>query len=97
LGNHYVGSGYLTNGITVTHGLFVTTMDFGSGIFNGSNYWLEVDVRTNGAGSYVNLNPLPAVAPAPYAIFANTARNLSSTLPAGQLSGMVPGANLTGT
>ncbi len=45
-------------------------MDFGPGIFSGSNYWLEVDVRTNNGGSYTPLNPLQALTPVPYAIFA---------------------------
>ena len=70
LANNYVGGAYLTNGIAVSNGLFITTMDFGPGIFTGSNYWLEVDVRTNNGGTYTALNPLQAVTPAPYAIFA---------------------------
>jgi hypothetical protein len=32
-----------TNAIPVTNGLFTTTIDFGAGFFNGSNYWLEGD------------------------------------------------------
>ena len=70
LGNTQVGSSYLTNGIGVTNGLFVTTIDFGAGIFTGANYWLEVDVRTNGVGGYTTLAPLQAVAPTPYAVFS---------------------------
>jgi trimeric autotransporter adhesin len=97
LGNTQAGSTQLAGGVPVTNGLFLVTIDFGAGIFTGSNYWLEVDVRTNGAASYTGLTPLQAVTPTPYAIFANTASNLSGTLPAGQLSGMVPSANLTGT
>ncbi|MGH7970598.1 MAG: hypothetical protein ACREIC_17875, partial [Limisphaerales bacterium] len=46
LGNNYVGSPFVTNGISVASGLFVTAIDFGLGPFGGSNYWLEVDVRT---------------------------------------------------
>src|SRR4051812_2887797 len=48
LANYYVGSAFLTNGVPVANGLFTTTIDFGVGTFNGANYWLEVDVRTNG-------------------------------------------------
>src|ERR1039458_8990512 len=58
LGNTQVSSSYLTNGIPATNGLFVTTIDFGAGIFNGGTNWLEIDVRTNGAASYTVLNPL---------------------------------------
>ena len=82
-----VGSTFLTNGIPATSGLFLTTLDFGPGIFTGNSYWLEIGVRTNGGGGYTTLAPLQAVTPTPYAVFANTASNLSGTVPAGQISG----------
>jgi len=72
-GNTYIGSPLMTNGVPVTNGLFVTAVDFGAGVFSGSNYWLEVDVRTNGAGGYTALYPLQAMTPAPYAIYASVA------------------------
>jgi len=93
-GQNYGGEPCLTNGIGVTNGLFATTIDFGAGWFNGSNYWLEVDVRTNGASSYTALAPLQALMPAPYAVFAGSASNVSGTVSAGQLSGTVPLAQL---
>src|SRR5216683_5512939 len=88
--NNYVDGSVLTNGVPVTNGLFTVAIDFGAGIFNGSNYWLELDVRTNGGGLYTTLNPLQPLTPAPYAIFANaanTASNLAGVLPASLLSG----------
>ena len=51
LANNYIGGNLLTNGVSVTNGLFAVALDFGAGIFSGSNYWLEVDVRTNGAAA----------------------------------------------
>src|ERR1022692_2669596 len=42
-----VGSSYLTNAVPVSGGLFTVAVDFGAGLFTGSNYWLEVDVKTN--------------------------------------------------
>jgi hypothetical protein len=86
-----------TNAVGVTNGLFLATIDFGPGYYNGSNYWLEVDVKTNLAGSYTQLNPFQSLTPTPYAVFAITASNVSGTISAAQLSGMVPSANLTGT
>jgi hypothetical protein len=86
-GDNQVGSSYLTNGVPVTNGLFLTTIDFGPGIFTGNTNWLEVDVRTNGAGSYTVLSPLQGVTPTPSAIFAETANNLSGPLPSPNLSG----------
>src|SRR5436189_6023085 len=60
LGNVFLGSPYVTNGIGVSNGLFTSPVDFGPGMFTGSNYWLEVGVRTNGAGGYTTLIPLQA-------------------------------------
>ena len=97
LGITYVGSAYITNGIAVTNGLFLTTVDFGSGIFTGGTNWLEVDVRTNGAVGYTVLSPLQSVTPTPNAVFAETAGSVSGTVPAAQLSGVVASANLAGT
>jgi hypothetical protein len=97
LGNVQAGSSYVTNAVPTTNGLFMVVLDFGPGIFTGSNYWLEVDVKTNNAGTYMVLNPFQAVTPAPYAIFANTASNLIGTLSAAQLNGPVPSASLAGT
>jgi hypothetical protein len=78
----------LTNSATaVSNGLFVVTLDFGPGIFTGPNYWLDISVETNGAGAFYELTPRQAVTPTPYAIYANTATNLSGTLPVAQLSG----------
>ncbi len=70
LGNNQAGGTVLSNGLPVTNGLFAVVVDFGAGIFNGSNYWLEVDVKTNGGVAYTDLSPLQTVTPAPYAIFA---------------------------
>jgi len=74
-GNNYMGSSVLASGQVVSNGLFTAELDFGAGAFNGSNYWLEIDVRTNGAGGYTALNPLQPVTSAPYAIFSRTASN----------------------
>lgn len=94
VGPTYVGSPYLTNGIVVTNGLFVAIPDFGPGILNGNNYWLEVSVRTNGAIPYTALAPLQKFTPTPYAVFAGSSSNLLGTLPASQLSGSIANGNL---
>jgi hypothetical protein len=86
LANNYVGGNVFTNGVPISNGLFMATMDFG-GVFNGSNYWLEVSVRTNGGGSYTTLSPLQPLTPTPYAIFAAGASNVLGIVPGGGLSG----------
>jgi hypothetical protein len=76
----------------VTNGLFTTQIDFGA-LFNGTPYWLEIGVRTNGGGSYTTLAPRQALTPTPYAI---TAENVDGAVPAGQLTGTIPAGVLTG-
>ena len=84
----------LTNSATaVSSGFFTVTLDFGNQ-FPGSPRWLEIAVRTNGTGGFTTLSPRQALTPTPYAIFANTASNLSGSLQAGQLSGTVAAAQL---
>src|SRR6185295_11074059 len=58
--------------VTVSNGLFTAVLDFGSGIFTGTNYWLEIAVRTNGGGAFATVQPRQALTPAPYALYALT-------------------------
>jgi hypothetical protein len=82
----------LTNPATaVSNGLFSVALDFGPSVFNGSNLWLQIGVRTNGGGGFTALSPMQPILAAPYAVLAATAGNLSGPLPAAQLSGAYPG------
>ena len=92
-------AGPITNSaVAVTNGLFTTVLDFGSGVFTGTNYWLQIGVRTNGGtNSFTTLAPRQPLTPTPYAVFANTASNLSGTLPSAQLTGALPSAQISGT
>lgn len=67
--------------ITASNGLFTTTLDFGSAVFSGSPCYLQLEVRTNGAASYIILAPRQQVTPTPYAVFSGTA----STVPSGAI------------
>jgi hypothetical protein len=91
-GGIQAGSTFTVTGTPVTNGLFTATIGFGT-VFNGSSYWLELAVRTNGVGSYQTLLPRQEVTPAPYAI---TAENVDGAVPASQLSGTVPTSALSG-
>ncbi|HEX4644006.1 MAG TPA: hypothetical protein VH598_00200, partial [Verrucomicrobiae bacterium] len=91
------GPTILTTGVPVTNGLFVVAINFGPNVFTGSNYWLEVDVRTNGAVNYSDLTPLQALLPAPYAVMAGSASNLVAGLPAAQLTGTILNSSLPGS
>jgi hypothetical protein len=69
--------GTLTNPATgVINGLFTATLDFGNQ-FPGADRWLEISVRTNGAGSFSTVAPRQKLTPSPYAIFAQAANSLS--------------------
>ncbi len=80
----------------MTNGWFSIVVDFGAGIYTGSNYWLQIGVRTNGGNNFTILTPLQAITPAPYAVFASTANTLSGPLPAGQINGTVPPNSISG-
>jgi hypothetical protein len=91
-------AGPVTNSaVAVTNGLFTVPLNFGPGIFTGTNYWLEIAVRTNGTTSFFTLSPRQPLTPVPYAIFASTASNLLGSLPSTQLSGTLPSAQISGT
>ena len=80
-------AGPLTNSaIPVSNGLFLVTLDFGSGPFaGGAARWLDIAVRTNGSGSFTELAPRQNLTATPYAIMAG---NISGTLASGALSGI---------
>ena len=83
-------AGTFTNGATtITNGLFAVPVDFGAGVFTGQPRWLEIAARTNSSGPFITLIPRQSVTPLPYAMFANTASNLTGLLPAAQLSGLI--------
>lgn len=81
-------AGPLTNTATgITNGLFSTVLDFGAGVFTGPARWLQLDVRTNGAGAFTPLAPRELLLAVPYAVMANSASNLLGVVPVAQLSG----------
>lgn len=88
--------------VAVHDGLFTALVDFGPGSFTGGDNWLEIAVRTNGAGSFATLAPRQPLSPAPYAIFAGQAENAvtadAATIAqsAAHVSGTVPLSQLPG-
>lgn len=62
-------AGPITNSaVAVTNGLFTVTLNFGPGVFNGTNYWVEMAVCTNGSSNFVTLVPRQQLTPTPYAL-----------------------------
>ena len=71
LANGALVSGPITNATTgVSNGLFTVALDFGGGVFPGADRWLEIAVRTNGAGAFATLSPRQKLTATPYAITA---------------------------
>lgn len=83
---------FTTNSVPVSNGLFTVTIDFGSA-WDGTDRWLEILVKTNGAGSYATLSPRQTITSTPYAIYTGSAGWAAS---ASQASAVLPGA-VTGT
>ena len=80
--------GFLTNSDTaVSNGFFTATLDFGAGVFQGTTYWLQIGVRTNGAANFKPLSPRQELTPTPYAVFAEgaNAAGLTGTVPPGSV------------
>src|SRR5207249_1716139 len=49
-------------------------VDFGVAVFDGTAYWLELGVRTNGSsGAFTTLSPRQILSASPYALYALSA------------------------
>jgi hypothetical protein len=79
-GGAQVGSTVAAEDVTVTNGLFSTSLDFGAGAFNGDARWVEIAVRPgsgSGSSGYTVLSPRQPVSPTPYALYAVAAGSLA--------------------
>jgi hypothetical protein len=83
--------------VGVTNGLFSVTLDFGAGVFGGTNVWLDLAVRAVTVTNFTPLFPRQPVLPVPYAIFATGASNLLGKLAVAQISGNLPASQVAGT
>lgn len=88
-----VGSPVVVTPLGVTNGIFTTSLDFGSAVFDGSARWLQIGVRAVGdTNAYTLLAPRQALTATPYAI---RAANYSGPLAATNLTGKVSDTNLS--
>ncbi|MFH1746221.1 MAG: hypothetical protein ABIG44_04175, partial [Planctomycetota bacterium] len=56
--------------VPVVDGLFTLDLDFGPGVFNGEERWLEITVYVKSSGNWQTLTPRQPVRAAPYALYA---------------------------
>ena len=62
-------AGPITNStVAVSNGLFTVSLDFGAGVFTGTNYWVQMAVSPAGANTFTALIPRQQLTPAPYAL-----------------------------
>jgi hypothetical protein len=61
------------NAHSVSNGLFTVPLDFGTNIFDGTPYWLETAVKSNGIPAFNILAPRHPLVATPYALHAVTA------------------------
>jgi photosystem II stability/assembly factor-like uncharacterized protein len=90
-------AGPLTNApVAVTNGLFLVTLDFGPGVFDGNPRTLEIGVRNYGVTTnYTVLSPRQAITSTPYAIQALNAVSLTAPFQATNLAGTLPDTRLS--
>jgi hypothetical protein len=65
------------NDLDVIDGYFTVLLDFGNSVFNGDARWLQIGVRPSeleDSSEYATLSPRQELTPAPYAMYAETAR-----------------------
>ncbi len=73
-GGSQVGSTLTPSDVIITDGLLIQELDFGPGIFDGTELFLQVEIDTDGgADSFVLLGDRTKVAPTPYSIYAENA------------------------
>lgn len=71
-GGNQLGPWLTLAGIDVRDGMFSMELDFGEGVFNGQDRWLEIAVRSAGTDPFASLSPRQSLTAVPYAQFALT-------------------------
>ena len=71
IGGSQVGPISYVDDTAVADGFFTAHLDFGTGVFAGTDLWLEVSVRDGSStGSYTPLAPRQPLTAAPHSLFA---------------------------
>jgi len=83
-----VATAITNTAVAVSNGLFTATLNFGPGVFDGSDRWLEIGVTTNGGGAFATLSPRQPLTSAPYAVRAVNAASAASVA-AGNIAGLI--------
>ncbi|MHC5023830.1 MAG: tail fiber domain-containing protein [Planctomycetota bacterium] len=73
VGGNLVGGPVIITGVPVQDGLFMATIDFGPGVFDGDARWLQIEVQPAVGGPFILLDPRQRLTPSPSAIHAESA------------------------
>jgi len=93
-GGSQVGATLTNTAVSVSEGLFTIAADFGP-VFDGTPFWLQIGVRTNGGGGFTALTPRQSLTPTPYALYSpNAGAAVSATTASGVAAGSVSGAGI---
>jgi hypothetical protein len=87
------GSTVIIDELDVIDGHFALELDFGSGVFDGNDCWLEIGVRQGDLKDpniYTILSPRQQVTPTPYAIYAKTAERTLGGIRGSGTSNRIP-------
>jgi Chaperone of endosialidase len=79
-GGAQVGNTLSDVSVTVTNGVFSTSLDFGSAAFSGADRYLEIAVRKTAGDAYTTLTPRQKINSAPYATKTNSTTNFTGNL-----------------
>jgi hypothetical protein len=74
-----VGVTQTKSAVSVTGGLFTTSIDFGIDSFTGGARWLDIQVACPAGSAYARLTPRQALTPAPYALGLAPGAHISGT------------------
>jgi len=91
----------LREAVEVAGGDFTVALDFGAGVFDGGERWLEIGVRRRGTENFTALSPRQPVLAVPHAIFADTSARVANGSAVRSLNGLrddlqlAAGANIT--
>lgn len=83
--------------LPIERGLVLTSLDFGTGAFDGQARWLEIALRPTGAGAFTVLSPRQALLAAPYALYAPHPAGSADAWSRTGNSGTDPASNFLGT
>ena len=85
----------IPNNVSVAHGVFSVTLDFGATVFTGQNRFLEIAVRKNANENFTVLTPRQQISSSPYSIRTLSAAQADLAMDANKLGGVAAGEYVT--